>query len=321
MPAQAAIDVLTDARRAPSHQRHRRRRRHDVAPIWSCASIATQPRNSTTTICSPSARSAFAARRCPRSARSRGSTITTRHAGEPHAWSITVDAGVKSAVKPAALGQRHDRRGARSVLRHARAAEISEERPQRGGGRARCRAPPGHEPARRRLHARRRGARARDLERRPTARSRGSATCWDRTSAPMPSPSKPSAKACASNGFAGLPTLSRANSLGAIPVRQRPPGARQAAGRRGARRLCRLPAARPPSAARAVRHGRRARGRRQRASGEDRSALPRWRAGARADRARAERGAGARGSARGHDRRQRDHRRRSARRGAARAAL
>jgi DNA mismatch repair protein MutL len=31
--------------------------------------------------------------------------ITTRHAGEPHAWSIEVDAGVKSGVKPAALGE------------------------------------------------------------------------------------------------------------------------------------------------------------------------------------------------------------------------
>jgi DNA mismatch repair protein MutL len=31
--------------------------------------------------------------------------ITTRHAGEPHAWTIEVDAGVKSGVKPAALGQ------------------------------------------------------------------------------------------------------------------------------------------------------------------------------------------------------------------------
>jgi DNA mismatch repair protein MutL len=31
--------------------------------------------------------------------------ITTRHAGEPHAWTIEVDAGVKSEVKPAALGQ------------------------------------------------------------------------------------------------------------------------------------------------------------------------------------------------------------------------
>ena len=94
----------------------------------------------------------------------------------------------------------------------------------------------------------------------------------------------------------------------AISVRQRPPGARQAVGRRGARRLCRLSAARPPSAAGAVRHARSARSRRQRASGQDRSALPRWRAGARADRARAERCAGARRPARGLDRRRRHHR-------------
>jgi DNA mismatch repair protein MutL len=32
-------------------------------------------------------------------------TITTRHRQEPHAWTITVDAGEKSDVKPAALGQ------------------------------------------------------------------------------------------------------------------------------------------------------------------------------------------------------------------------
>ncbi len=31
--------------------------------------------------------------------------ITTRHAAEPHAWQILVDGGVKSDVKPAALGQ------------------------------------------------------------------------------------------------------------------------------------------------------------------------------------------------------------------------
>jgi DNA mismatch repair protein MutL len=31
--------------------------------------------------------------------------ITTRHAGEPHAWAITVEAGAKSEVKPAALGE------------------------------------------------------------------------------------------------------------------------------------------------------------------------------------------------------------------------
>jgi len=32
-------------------------------------------------------------------------TITTRHAGEPHAWTLTVDGGEKSQVKPAALPQ------------------------------------------------------------------------------------------------------------------------------------------------------------------------------------------------------------------------
>jgi DNA mismatch repair protein MutL len=32
-------------------------------------------------------------------------TITTRHASEPHGWAITVDAGVKSGIKPAALRQ------------------------------------------------------------------------------------------------------------------------------------------------------------------------------------------------------------------------
>jgi DNA mismatch repair protein MutL len=32
-------------------------------------------------------------------------TIVSRHAAEPHAWAITVDAGAKSAIKPAALGQ------------------------------------------------------------------------------------------------------------------------------------------------------------------------------------------------------------------------
>jgi len=32
-------------------------------------------------------------------------TITTRHASEPHAWSLTVDAGDKSDIKPAALSQ------------------------------------------------------------------------------------------------------------------------------------------------------------------------------------------------------------------------
>jgi len=34
-----------------------------------------------------------------------GLSITTRHAAEPHAWAIEVDAGTKSQIKPAALGE------------------------------------------------------------------------------------------------------------------------------------------------------------------------------------------------------------------------
>ena len=83
-----------------------------------------------TTICSTSARSASAARRCPRSARSRGSPSPRGTRGEPHAWAITVDGGAKSAVKPGRARRRHPRRGARPVLRHAGAAEVPQERPQ-----------------------------------------------------------------------------------------------------------------------------------------------------------------------------------------------
>src|SRR5260370_304940 len=109
-------------------------------------------------------------------------TITTRHAGEPHAWAITVDGGEKSEVKPAALSD-STRVAARQLAR-------------------------------------------------------------------------------------------------AISLRERSAGARPAAARRGARRLCRLSAARPPSDRGAVRHGRSARGRRQRAPRQSRGTLPRWRPGA-----------------------------------------
>ena len=48
--------------------------------------------------------------------------ITTRHAGEPHAWSLSVEGGEKSEIMPAALVARHPRRGQRSVLCDAGAA-------------------------------------------------------------------------------------------------------------------------------------------------------------------------------------------------------
>ncbi len=92
-------------------------------------------------------------------------TITTRHKDEPHAWTIAVDAGEKSAVKPAALGQ-----GTSVEVRdlfYATPARLKflENRPQRSRSRARRGAPPRHEPAGCRLHACWRGACADHLER------------------------------------------------------------------------------------------------------------------------------------------------------------
>ena len=109
-------------------------------------------------------------------------------------------------------------------------------------------------------------------------------------------------------GFAGLPTLSRANSLAQyLFVNGRPVRDKLLFGAVRAAYADYLPRDRHPLAG-AVRHARRARSRRQRASGQDRSALPRRRSGARADRARAQGGAGARRPARRLDRRRRHHR-------------
>ena len=87
-------------------------------------------------------------------------TITTRHASEPHAWAIAVDAGDEGAGQARRRSARHPRRGARPVLRDAGAAQVPEERARRERSDPRRGAAPRHEPARRRLHPRGRGARA-----------------------------------------------------------------------------------------------------------------------------------------------------------------
>ena len=201
-----AADRRADRRRrAAADPRQRRRRRHDARPILRSRSSATPPRSSPTTIWSRSARSASAARRCPRSAPWRGCRSRRGMRGEPHAWAIEVDAGVK--VRGEARGARrgHPRRGARPVLCDAGAAQIPQARPHRGRGGARSGAPARHEPARCRLHAGRRGARAGDLcggaARRAPAGWRGSATCSAPNSAPMPSRSRPSATASRSKAL------------------------------------------------------------------------------------------------------------------------
>ena len=111
----------------------------------------------------------------------------------------------------------HPRRGQGPVLCHAGAAEISQERPQRSGGGARGGAAAGNEPAGRRLHARERRARAGDLAR--GAAGRGGASHPSRRRAGHGFPAnavevRAERDGIVVEGYAGLPTHSRANSLG-----------------------------------------------------------------------------------------------------------
>ena len=218
-------------------------------------------------------------------------SIATRHTAEPHAWSIEVDAGVKSELKPAALGEgtrvevrdlfyatparlkflKLDRTEAEAVREMVRRLAMS--RPDvaftlAGEERAPvtfaatlpgATGPP--DPARRR--ARRRLPRQRGRDRGRTRGRDGRGLCRIADA---------HARQCARP----------------ISLRQRPAGARQASPRRGARGLRRLSAARPPSAGRSVRDASGARGRRQCAPRQSRSALSQRRAGARPDRPRAQ---------------------------------
>ena len=109
-------------------------------------------------------------------------------------------------------------------------------------------------------------------------------------------------------GFAALPTLTRANALGQyLFVNGRPVRDKLLLGAVRAAYADYLPRDRHPLVALFV-DAPCARGRRQRASGQGRSALPQCRPGARPDRACAQERARPRGHARGDDRRQRDHR-------------
>ena len=183
-------------------------------------------------------------------------TITTRHAGEPNAWAITVDAGAKSEIKPAALSEgtrvevkdlfyatparlkflKSDRSEAEAVREVVRRLAMS--RPDVAFTLANDERAPVTWPAALPGAAGRLArladvlgadfrANAVEVQRR-ARRHRGRRLCRAADAQPR--------------------QLARA-----ISVRQRPPGARQAADRRHPRRLCRLPAARPPSGRGAVR--------------------------------------------------------------------
>ena len=228
-------------------------------PILRSRSTATPPRSSTTRICCASARSGFAARRCPRSARWRKLGITTRHATEPHAWSMCVEGGEKSAIMPAALSQ-----GTRvevSDLFYATPARLKFLKTDRTEAEAI------REVVRRLAMARP------DIAFTLAGEERAPVT-W---AAALPGASRPAdaARRYSGRGFSRQRHRGARRARGrrgrrlcrraladprqcarAISVRQRPPGARQADPRRGARGLFRLSAARPPSGGGAVRDAR-----------------------------------------------------------------
>ena len=280
-------------RRPPAHPRHRRRRRH-AARRPHARGRAPRHLEAADDDLLDIRTLGFRGEALPSIGSVARLTITTRHASEPHAWAIEVDGGEKSEVKPAALGE-----GTRVEVRdlfYATPARLKFLKTDRTEARSDPRrgAPPRDEPARCRLHARGRGARAGDLGGRAAGRARtaGAAwpTSWARSFAPTRSRSTGGREGVSGRGLRRAADAHARQCARAVSLRQRPAGARQAADRRGARRLCRLPAARPPSDRGAVRHARCARGRRQRASGQGRGALPRPGAGARApDRARCRR--------------------------------
>ncbi len=174
---------------------------------------------------------------------------------------------------------RHHGRGARAVLRHAGAAQVPEDRCDRARALHRGGAPPCAGAARRRLLG---------LARRPAGRAMARCRC-----------ARPAAGRCARRGLRGAERGGRAcgrpgarggprrhSRCGALArrpavlLRQRPLRARQGAGPRGAQRLRRRAARPAPAGLCALPRDRSGARRRQRASHQDRSALPRRARGA-----------------------------------------
>src|ERR1700730_16596700 len=181
--------------------------------------------------------------------------ITTRHASEPHAWSLSVEGGVKSQAMPAALGQ-----GSRvevSDLFYATPARLKFLKTDRTGANPRNRAAARDGAARYRFHARRRRTRAGHLGRGVARRSRpvDPARRYSRRGFSQPCHRGPCrTRRRRGRGLCGFPRADAGQRTRAISVRQRAPGARQPDPGGGARGLCRLSAARPPSRGGAVRH-------------------------------------------------------------------
>ena len=184
---------------------------------------------------------------------------------------------------------RHPRRGQRSLLCDAGAAEVSQDRSHRSRGDPRGRSAAGNGAARHRLYAGRRGTQPRHLGRRAARRARPVDAAWRHSgrglSCTARSTSAPNAKASWSRDLPPAPSLTRANALGQyLFVNGRPVRDKLILGAVRAAYADYLPRDRHPVVALFVMFGF-ARSRRQRPSGQNRSALSQCRACARLDRA------------------------------------
>ena len=224
--------------------------------------------------------------------------MATRHAGEPHAWAIEVDAGAKSQLKPAALGE-----GTRVEVRdlfYATPARLKFLKLDRTEAEA------VREMVRRLAMSRPDVAfTLAGEERSPVtfaAALPGATGRLARLGDVLGADFRANAVEIAAeregiviDGYAALPTLTRANALGQyLFVNGRPVRDKLLLGAVRAAYADYLPRDRHPLLALFVTLAA-ARGRRQRASGQGRGAVPQRRAGARADCACAEDGACPRG--------------------------
>ena len=91
-------------RRTAAHSRRRRRRGHESGDPRSRSSAMRRPSSTDDDLLSIRTLG-FRGEALPSIGAVARLAIVTRHADEPHAWTITVDGGHKGEVKPAALGE------------------------------------------------------------------------------------------------------------------------------------------------------------------------------------------------------------------------
>ena len=227
------IEVMTDGGGRRPDPRHRRRRRHDATTTSTLAverhatsKLADDDLLDITHARLPRRGAALdrrgrAGSRSPRATpasrtpgRSRSRAAPSRRSSRPRsAHGTRVEVRDLFYATPARLKflktDRAEAEAVREVVR--RLAMAGPTSPSRSPARSARRSP-----GRRRCPA-------------PPAGSRGSPTCWAPSSAPMRSRSAASASGVTVEGFAALPTLTRAQRARPVSLRQRPAGARQAA--------------------------------------------------------------------------------------------